>query len=429
MGAETSNHNPGGESSTFSRLGGTVASLSSWGKITPPDESGFTTGSMQSRRALAVLFSIVVIDLVGFGIVVPVLPFIIEEFESSAGVLGLLVASYAAMQFLFAPLWGRLSDRIGRRSVMLMTTAGSSGALLLAGLAPSMEWLFAARILGGAFAANISVASAYISDATDETERTRWMGLLGASFAVGFTLGPLIGGLLGPLGYHVPLLVASGMAAVNVVWAALALQEPSEHVLVAEPEDRARVLADPRVRKISWGNFLFTLAVTQIETVFAFLMMDRFDYGIRGVAMVLFGMAIVMGAVQAGAIRALAARFGERSLFWAGAGLMAISFAVIPFAPTVAILLVPLGVSAVGRGICQPSMMSMASSFASPTTRGAVMGTFTSRSSLARALGPVSAGFLFDISTGLPFWLAAALLVAMLAGSRGFPARVGGDEG
>ena len=174
---------------------------------------------------------------------------------------------------------------------------------------------------------------------------------------------------------------------------------------------------------------IFTLAVTQIETVFAFLMMDRFDYGIRGVAMVLFGMAIVMGAVQAGAIRALVARFGERSLFWAGAGLMATSFAVIPFAPTVAILLVPLGVSAGGRGICQPSMMSMASSFASPTTRGAVMGTFTSRSSLARALGPVSAGFLFDISIGLPFWLAAALLVAMLAGSRGFPARVGGDEG
>lgn len=384
---------------------------------------------MQSRRSLAVLFSIVVIDLVGFGIVVPVLPFMIEEFGSSAGVLGLLVASYAGMQFVFAPIWGRLSDRIGRRPVMLMTIAGSSAALLLAGLSPSLAWLFAARFLGGAFAANISVASAYISDATDESERTRWMGLLGASFAVGFTLGPLIGGLLGPLGYHVPLLVASGMAAVNVVWAAIVLQEPPEHVLVSEPVDADAVLVDPRVRLICRANLLFSLAVTQLETVFAFLMIQRFGYGILSVAVILFGMAVVMGGIQAGGIRALAARFGERRLLYVGGGLMTIAFVAIPFAPTVAILLVPLAVSAVGRGICQPSMMSLASSFASSTTRGAVMGTFTSRASLARAIGPLSAGLLFDVSIGLPFWLAGALMIAMLASSRGIPARVGGEEG
>ena len=385
---------------------------------------------MQSRRALAVLFSIVVIDLVGFGIVVPVLPFIIDESQSSAGVLGLLVASYAAMQFVFAPIWGRLSDRIGRRPVMLMTIAGSSAALLLAGLAilaSSITWLFVARVLGGAFAANISVASAYISDATDESERTRWMGLLGASFAVGFTLGPAIGGLLGPLGYHVPLLVASGMAALNLVWAALVLEEPPEHVLSGEPQDRAAVLADPLVRKICRANLLFSLAVAQLETVFALLMIARFDYDILGVAVILFAMAVVMGGVQGGGIRALAARFGERTLLHAGAVLMTLAFVAIPFAPSVAILLVPLVVSAVGRGICQPSMLSLASSFASPTTRGAVMGTFTSRASLARVFGPLLAGFLFDLSMGLPFWLAGVLLVAMLLGSRGFPARVGAE--
>lgn len=385
---------------------------------------------MQSRRALSVLFSIVVIDLVGFGIVVPVLPFIIDQSQSSAAVLGLLVASYAAMQFVFAPIWGRLSDRIGRRPVMLMTIAGSSAALLLAGLAvmaSSVAWLFVARILGGVFAANISVASAYISDATDESERTRWMGLLGASFAVGFTLGPAIGGLLGPLGYHVPLLVASGMAALNLVWAAVVLQEPPEHVLADEPEDRGAVLENPLVRKICRANLLFSLAVTQLETVFALLMIARFDYDILGVAAILFGMAVVMGGIQGGGIRALAARFGERTLLHAGAVLMTLAFLAIPFAPSVAILLVPLLVSAVGRGICQPSMLSLASSFASPTTRGAVMGTFTSRASLARVLGPLLAGFLFDVSVGLPFWLAGALIVVMLLGSRGFPARVGAE--
>jgi multidrug resistance protein len=387
---------------------------------------------MQSRRALSVLFSIVIIDLVGFGIVVPVLPFIIEQFDATAWVLGLLVASYAAMQFVFAPIWGRLSDRIGRRPVMLMTIAGSCAALLLAGLTSSLVWLFVARIMGGAFAANISVASAYIGDATDESERTRWMGLLGASFAVGFTLGPLIGGLLGPFGYHVPLLVAAGMAAVNLVWAALVLREPPEHVIGVEPQDAGAAQVDPRVRKICRANLLFSMAVTQLETVFAFLMIERFDYDIRGVAYILFGIAVVMGAVQGGGIRALAARFGERNLLYAGAALMALAFAAIPFAPTVSILLIPLVVSAVGRGICQPSMLSMASSFASPATRGAVMGSFTSQASLARALGPIPAGFLFDVSIGLPFWLAAALLLAMLAmlvSSGGLPARVGGEEG
>ena len=144
---------------------------------------------MQSRRSLVVLFSVVVVDLIGFGIVVPVLPFYVDEFGASATVLGLLVASYAAMQFVFAPVWGRVSDRIGRRPVMLATIAGSSGALVVLGLAPSLGWLFAARVLGGVFGANISVASAYIADVTDEAERTRWMGMLGACFAIGFVVG------------------------------------------------------------------------------------------------------------------------------------------------------------------------------------------------------------------------------------------------
>lgn len=383
---------------------------------------------MESRRALGVLFSIVIIDLVGFGIVVPVLPFMVEDFGANAGLLGLLVASYAAMQFLFAPLWGRLSDRIGRRPVLLMTIAGSSAALLFAGLAPSLLWLFVARVLGGAFAANISVASAYITDATPESERTRWMGLLGASFAVGFTLGPLIGGLLGPLGYHVPLLVAAAMAATNFVWAAVVLREPDQHVELDDGSSRAEVLAEPLVKRICRANLLFSLAVTQLETVFAFMMMERFDYGIRGVAVILFGLAIVMGAVQGGGIRALAARFGERSLLYAGAVLMAVAFLAIPFAPTVSLLLIPLTVSGIGRGICQPSMMSLASSLATPSTRGAVMGTFTSRASLARAIGPLPAGLLFDQAMGLPFFLAGALMIAMLVGAGRFPARVGTAE-
>ena len=380
---------------------------------------------MEGRRALGVLFSIVVLDLVGFGIVVPVLPFLVDAFGASGTELGLLVAAYAGMQFVFGPIWGRLSDRIGRRPVMLITIAGASAGMLVAGLAPSLPWLFAGRLLGGAFAANISVASAYITDVTEPAERTRWMGMLGACFAVGFTLGPAIGGLLSPWGYQVPLLVAAGMAALNFVWAAAVLREPARHESEdAGGETRQSVFGRPLVRRIVTANFFFSLAVTQLETVFALLMKDKFGYDVLEVAFILVGMAVVMGAIQGGGMRALAGRFGERALLFSGAVLMIVAFALIPLASTVAVLLIPLTLSAVGRGICQPSMMSLASSFSTATTRGVVMGVFNSAASLARVAGPVVAGVLFDAAMGVPFFLASGLLAVMLAFCGGFPARL-----
>ena len=145
---------------------------------------------MKQRPALYTLLAVVVVDLIGFGVVVPILPFYAESYGASATVLGLLLTSYALMQLIFAPLWGRLSDRIGRRPVILMTIAGTAIALFMLGLADSLVGLFAARIFGGIFSANISVAGAFIGDVTAEDERTRWMGMIGAAFGVGFLLGP-----------------------------------------------------------------------------------------------------------------------------------------------------------------------------------------------------------------------------------------------
>jgi DHA1 family tetracycline resistance protein-like MFS transporter len=250
------------------------------------------------------------------------------------------------------------------------------------------------------------------------------MGLLGACFAVGFVLGPAIGGLLAVYGYGVPMLVAAAMAAANFVYAIFVLREPDEHRREQAGPELRDVLADPRVRRVCLANLFFSLAVTQLETVFAFLMMVRFDYDARSVAFILVLMALTMGAIQGGAIRSLAERYGERHLLVFGAALMAAAFVAIPFSHTVALLLVPLLVSAVGRGIGQPSMLSMVSSYATPTTRGAVMGTFSSRASLARALGPAPAGFLFDRSEAAPFLLAAGLLVVTLALCIRLPARV-----
>ena len=380
------------------------------------------------KASLAILFSVVIIDLIGFGIVMPVLPFWATEFGADAWTYGLIQSSYALAQFAFAPLWGRLSDRVGRRPVMLVTILGTAISLAWLGFAESLAGLFAARILAGGFAANIGVASAYISDVTSDEDRTRWMGMLGASFGVGFLLGPAIGGLLAPYGYAVPMLTAAGLAALNFIFALFALRDPPHRQAPERTMGRLEVLRDPRVRHACITYLFFSLAVTQLENMFPLLMKDAFQLDARGVAFLLVGMALVMGGVQGGGMRALAKRYAERSLVMSGATLMAVAFVFVPLAPSIGLLLIPLVLSAVGRAISQPSLMSLTSIEASPEARGAVMSTFQSMASLARIFGPAAAGFLFDRNMAWPFWLAAGLMVIVLLQSRGLrPERLGAE--
>ncbi len=366
------------------------------------------------RSSLLTLFSIVVIDLIGFGVVIPILPYLAESFGASATVLGVLLTCYSGMQFLFAPVWGRISDRIGRRPVMLVTIAGTSLALLALGLAPSLFWLFVARLLGGLFSANISVATAYVGDLTEGPERTRWMGMIGAAFGIGFILGPAIGGLLAPYGYQVPMLVAAGIAAVNFAYGLVTLREPTGHHTGERP---APLLLPPpgTVRKLCAASFVFTFGVSQLETVFAFFMIDSFSYEAREVAYILVMMALIMAAVQGGAIRRLATRFGERWLILGGSALLAVSFATVPWMPAVALLLVPLAVASVGRAVVYPSLLGLVSVAARPEDRGLVMGAFQSSASLARVFGPLSAGMLYDAYFANPFLLAGALMIPVFA--------------
>ncbi len=383
-----------------------------------------------SRRGLVVLFAVVIVDLVGFGVVMPALPFWAREFGADAGTLGLLQSSYAVAQFICAPLWGRLSDRVGRRPVLLGTIAGTALAMLAVGLAPSLAWLFAARILAGAFAANVSVASAYITDVTPPEERTRWMGLLGASFGVGFVLGPAIGGVLGPFGHAVPMFAAAGLAALNWGFALLRLREPARHAAVSEPRGRLAVLRDPVLRGIVLSNLAFSVAVTQLETLFAFFMMDRFHWDMREVGFMLAGMAVVMGGIQGGGMKALSARYPERTLVVAGTLVLALGFATVPLPTSVAWLLVPLLLAAVGRAIAQPALLSLASQAARPEERGTALGAFQSSASLARIVGPALGGALYDASLPAPFWMAAALLLAVAGAARGLPrGAAGGGAG
>jgi MFS family permease len=352
----------------------------------------------------------------------PVLPYWAREFGVDGKTFGLLTAAYAAAQFVFAPLWGRLSDRVGRRPVLLATVAGTSLALFGLAFAPSLAWLFAARILAGAFAANVGVASAYIADVTAPEERTRWMGLLGASFGIGFVLGPLLGALLAPLGYRVPLLAAGGLAAANLVHALIALREPPRRAeSAAGAGARAGALKNPLVRRLCVANLAFSVGVTQLETIFGLFMIDRFHYGLREYGFILGGMAILMGGIQGGGMKALSARFGERALVVAGSAILALGFALVAPAPSVAILLAPLALCAIGRAILQPSLMSLASVAAGADQRGAVMGAFQASASLARVVGPLAGGLLYDWSLAAPFLLAAALAAFVAVAGRALP--------
>ena len=389
-----------------------------------------TAPAAPARRGLGVLFAVVIVDLVGFGVVMPVLPFWAQEFGAAASAFGLLQSSYAVAQLLCAPLWGRLSDRVGRRPVLLSTIAGTALAMLATGLAPSLLWLFAARLLAGGFAANISVASAYITDVTPPEERTRWMGLLGASFGIGFVLGPAIGGLLAPYGHAVPMFFTAGLAALNWGIAALRLIEPERHEAQAQGGRRLALLRDPALRAVVLANLAFSLAVTQLETFFAYLMRDRFGWGASGFAGILVAMAVVMGAIQGGGMKALSARYPERRLVVAGVVVLALGFAGVPLAPTVALLLLPLLLAAVGRAVAQPALLSLASQAARPEQRGAVMGAFQSSASLARVIGPALGGMLYAVALPYPFWLASALLFGVAAAAVALPrgAASGGEQ-
>lgn len=371
-----------------------------------------TTASSGTNRNLLILFSVIVLDLIGFGVVMPILPFYAKQYGANATVLGALLTSYSAMQFVFSSLWGKLSDRIGRKNVLLFTIAGSAVSLTILGLANSLLLLFVGRILAGIFAANISVASAYVTDVTTEENRSKGMGMIGAAFGIGFLLGPAMGGILSRHGYHVPILVAAGLSALNWIYAFARLPEPARH---HKPEEviKTSVLSHRPILLFCAIYFLFTVAVSQLEATFAFFMMQRFNYDAMHVSYILALMALIMVGIQGGLIRTLTQKYGEPLLLVSGALLLAASFAFVPWSPTVVLLLLPLGFSSVGRGISQPSLMSLVSKKSPPHMRGAVMGTFQASASLGRVVGPVLAGTLFDVSAPLPFYVAGGLMAVV----------------
>ena len=371
-------------------------------------------------RPLATIFAIVFIDLLGFGIVIPLLPLYAEKYHPSPLTFGLLLSSYSAMQFLFAPILGRLSDRFGRKPVLVVSLAGSVAGYVLFALAGSLAVLFAARIIDGISGGNISTAQAYVADVTSADDRAKGMGVVGAAFGLGFIFGPAIAGITVLWGAAAPGLAAAALSASALAATVFFLDEP-ERAAGSSVARRLMPLPgrDPRILAALAVFFLLTFAFSNFEATFSQFLHDRWRVTTAGVAYFFVYVGILISIVQGVAIRPLSKRLGERPLAAGGIGLVALGLFLMPSASTPTLLcgvLIPL---TVGIGAANPSLSAWISKLAGTRERGTVLGAYQSMSSLGRILGPLWGEFAyFRFGPVGPQWTGA--VVAASAGAMSF---------
>ncbi|MEO5335504.1 MAG: MFS transporter [Magnetospirillum sp. WYHS-4] len=388
---------------------------------------------------MPVLFLIVFIDLVGFGIIIPLLPFYAEHHQASPDVVGLVMATYSLTQFLAAPFWGRLSDRLGRRPVLVVTLAGTALAYVWLGFADTLWGLIAARALGGVMAGNISTAFAYAADITTPENRAKGMGVIGAAFGLGFIAGPAIGGLLAgadPLNadYRTPALSAAALSALALVLTVILLKESLSDDIRRRAVAKARLgrwaqfreaLARPGVGFSIALIFISTFVFAGMETTFAMWSWRLFGWGPEQNGYLFASVGLIGAVIQGGLIGRLARRYGEARLVTAGGAALAAGLATLPLAGTVPVLVVAMAVLACGFSIMNPSLSSLVSLQVGPEDQGMVMGVSRSASTLARVAGPAWAGVMFaHLGPDWPYIGGAILMgivVVLSLWRRGYP--------
>jgi MFS transporter, DHA1 family, tetracycline resistance protein len=382
--------------------------------------NGKDSKKYKMNMALGLMFLTVFIDLIGFGIILPLLPLYVKQFGATGFAAGLLLMSYSLMQFFFAPMWGRLSDKIGRKPVLLISLAASAAGYAIWGFSTSLAMLFVSRIVAGFGNANLAVAQAYIADVTPEEYRAQGMGMIGAAFGLGFVLGPAIAGLVISFGVHPNMLgfIAAGFSIIDLIFTAFCLPEPetrkgkAHNVFSLGADFFFKTITDKKFSLSLFIIFISTFAFANMETTLVLLTSQYYNFTMAQNSYLFAGLGLVMVVIQGGLIRQLSKKYPDAQLVSIGTALIAVGLVLTPITHSFVVLCVALIILATGSGINNPSNSSLLSKLSPSDETGGVMGIGQSMSTLGRIFGPMVGGFLFDtMGAGSPYWLGAAVML------------------
>lgn len=386
--------------------------------------------STSNKSQLAIIFFTVFLYLVGFGVVIPIIPLLSKNFGATALQTGLLMSVYSLMQFLFSPFWGRLSDKWGRRPILLFCLLGEALSYIIFAWARSLEMLFIARLLAGFFGASISTASAYISDITPKHERSKGMALIGAAFGLGFVVGPALGGLLSVWGTHINPAThfntsftaywVAGLCFAVFLFALKSLKESlTEKSESSEKKKRLSVmwhyLNSKTVGPLLTVFMLVSFSMSAMESTLILFMGEKFNWDIKQVSFGFAYIGVIIIFTQGFFVRRLIPMWGERKVLRLGLILFTAGLFMIPFAPNIAWMAVAMTLLSVGNGLSNPSLMGSISLLAENSEQGQAMGVTQSMSSLGRIVGPAFGGFLYGaLSINSPFLTSGTLALGGL---------------
>ncbi|CEG27369.1 MFS transporter [Bacillus sp. B-jedd] len=370
-----------------------------------------------TKKALSILFLVMFLVMVGFGIIIPVLPFYAEKLGASPTQLGYLMAVYSLMQLLFAPMWGRISDKIGRKPVMLAGITGLAISFFMMAFANSLWMLFAARIIGGFLsAANMPTTMAYAADITTPENRSKGMGMIGAAVGLGFVFGPAIGGVFSKNSLSLPFILAGISSLITIVLVALFLKESSTKESRASAVQKKASFFEA-IKGTSgllfFLQFFISVSLAGLESTFAYFAAEKAGLNTASLGYIFMIMGLAGAFVQGGLIGRLTKKFGEGKVIQGGIVVSAIGFILILLVNNFATAALFLTVFGLGNGVIRPSISSILTKTVT-SGHGSVTGLLSSFDSLGRIIGPPLGGFLFSIAAGLPYISGAILSIVAL---------------
>lgn len=375
----------------------------------------------EENRALVVLLSVIFLNIAGFGLVIPLLPFFGKSLDAPAWQIAILFSAFSFGQFLGEPFWGRMSDRLGRRPVLMVTIAGGALAYVALAFAPNIWLAFAARFVGGFLSGNISTLQGALADITRPEERAAKMGLMGSAFSLGFMVGPALGGLLarpelGPLGFHIPLFAAAGFGLLSALAVFAFVRESRPEPRQGSQPNRMEVLrvslAHPIILRVMLISFVVISGFAGIEATYGLWTEHRFNWGPREIGFAFMGIGVLGAFCQAVVTGMLVRRHGEALVLTAGLAAMWIGMLFQFFSPNWPVAMVGFAFVCFGQSICFPCLTALISQAAPPERQGETLGLNMSNMALARIGGPIFAGQLFSlVDPGAAFVVTAILIV------------------